>query len=261
MKAAAFDYSRPTDWPEALQLLQAGARPAAGTQSLGPMLNFRLSLPQRLADLRHLPGYTGVTLSNHVVRIGAGTTHAAIEDGAVPGRLGAILAAIASRIAYRAIRNRGTIGGSLAHADPAADWVATLPALDATAIAIGPQGERRIPAAAFVLGLFTTALAENELLQAIELPTLPETARWGHWKFCRKPGEFSRATACILHTPGHPPKAVLAALDAPPLMIPDPAALLADPAITAARIVAPLKLDPWRAAIARTALCRAVQAL
>ena len=261
MKAAAFQYSRPTDWPAALQLLQDGARPAAGTQSLGPMLNFRLSLPQRLADLRHLPGYAGITTANGTVRIGAGTTHAAIEDGAVPGRLGTILAAVARRIAYRAVRNRGTIGGSLAHADPAADWVAVLPALDATAIAIGPQGERRIAASGFMLGLFTTALAEDELLQAIEIPELPNSARWGHWKFCRKPGEFSRATACILSQPGHPPIAVLAALDAPPLIIPDPAALLADPAATAARIVAPLKLEPWREAIARTALCRAVKAL
>ena len=261
MKPAPFAYARPADWPEALQLLAAGARPAAGTQSLGPLLNFRLSAPGTLADLRHLPGYAGVTILGSTVRIGAGTTHAAIEDGAVPGRLGAILAAVARRIAYRAVRARGTIGGSVAHADPAADWVAVLPALGGTAIALGPAGERRIPLARFTLGLFTTALAEDELLRAVELPALPDDARWGHWKFCRKPGEFSKATACILAVPGQPPRAVLAALDAPPLVLEDATPLLANPAAEAARLLAPLKLDPWREAIAAAALVNAVAAL
>ena len=257
MKPAAFAYARPTDWDAALRLLADGARPAAGTQSLGPMLNFRLSQPATLADLRHLPNYAGVTATPDTVRIGAGTTHAAIEDGAVPGRLGAILAAVARRIAYRAVRARGTIGGSLAHADPAADWVAVLPAIGGTAIAIGPQGERRIPLATFVRGVFTTALADDELLQAIELPALASDARWGHWKFCRKPGEFSKATACVLAIPGQPPRAVLAALDMAPLVIDDASALLTDPAAEAARLLAPLRLDPWRHAIAQTALRRA----
>ena len=119
------------------------------------------------------------------------------------------------------MRNRGTIGGSLAHADPAADWVAVLPALGATAIALGPQGERRIPAADFVTGIFETALAADEFLRAVEVPVLPAEARWGHWKFCRKVGEFSKATACVLALPGQAPRAVLAALDAPPLVIED----------------------------------------
>lgn len=261
MKAAAFSYARPADWPEALRLLAEGARPAAGTQSLGPMLNLRLAQPPALADLRHLPGYAGVTVDGGTVRIGAGTTHAAIEDGAVPGRLGAILAAVARRIAYRAVRTRGTIGGSLAHADPAADWVAVLPALGGTAVALGPGGERRIPLAGFVQGVFTTALGEDELLRAVELPVLPEAARWGHWKFCRKPGEFSKATACVLLVPGQAPRAVLAALDAPPLVLADASALLADPAGEAARLVAPLALEPWRAAVATAALRHAVGAL
>lgn len=260
MKPAAFGYDRPAGWPEALRLLAAGARPVAGGQSLGPMLNLRLAQPDRLADLRHLPDYAGVRAAGGAVRIGAGTTHAAIEDGAVPGRLGAVLAAVARRIAYRAVRNRGTIGGSLAHADPAADWVAVLPALGGTALAIGPEGERRMPLDRFMLGLFETALAPEELLLAVELPVLPDAARWGHWKFCRKAGEFSKATACVLAVPGAP-RAVLAALDAPPLLIADAAALLADPRAEAERIVAALALqDPWRAALARTALRRAAEA-
>jgi len=259
MKPAPFAYARPKDWPEALQLIAAGARVAAGTQSLGPLLNLRLAQPTTLADLRHLPGFAGVTIDNGMIRIGAGTTHAAIEDGAVPGRAGGIMADVARRIAYRAVRNRGTIGGSLAHADPAGDWVAVLPALGASAIAFGPDGERRIPTASFVTGIFETALREGELLRAIEVPVLPVEARWGHWKFCRKPGEFSKATACVLVQPGRLPRAVLAALDAPPLTIDDASALLSDPAAEAPRLVDRFTgLNDWRRALAETALRRAV---
>ncbi|WP_149535940.1 FAD binding domain-containing protein [Siccirubricoccus phaeus] len=261
MKPAPFDYARPADWSAALALLAAGARPVAGGQSLGPMLNLRVATPEKLADLRHLPGYAGVTQQGGTIRIGAGTTHAAIEDGAVPGRLGAILAGVARRIAYRPVRNRGTIGGSLAHADPAADWVAVLPCFRGEAVVLGPAGERRVKLERFVTGMLATALSPEELLLAVELPALPEAARWGHWKFCRKPGEFSKATACVLAVPGEAPRAVLAALDAPPFVVADASALCAAPEAEAARLVAALDVaDPWRAAIARTALRRAAEA-
>jgi carbon-monoxide dehydrogenase medium subunit len=260
MKPALFDYARPKDWSEALQLVAAGARPAAGTQSLGPLLNLRLAQPDRIADLRHLPDYAGVTRTGDRLRIGAGTTHAAIEDGAVPGRLGEIMAGVARRIAYRAVRNRGTIGGSLAHADPAADWVAVLPAIDGAAIALGPTGERRIPLSRFVTGIFETALAPDELLRAVELPVLPTSACWGHWKFCRKVGDFSKATACVLKMPDNKPRAVLAALDRPPLVIEDASALLVDPAAEATRSANAVGgLDPWRRALAQVALRRAAE--
>ena len=260
MKPAVFAYARPKDWSDAVTLVANGARAGAGTQSLGPLLNLRLAQPDTIADLRHLPGYAGVTVTDGVMRIGAGTTHAAIEDGAVPGRTGTIMAGIARGIAYRPVRNRGTIGGSLAHADPAADWVAVLPALGATAVALGPRGERRIAATAFVKGIFETALEADELLRFIEVPALPAEARWGHWKFCRKVGEFSKATACVLALPGQPPRAVLAALDEPPLMIEDASALIKDPVSEARRIVDRVAgLAPWRRAIAETALRRAVE--
>src|SRR5882757_10415520 len=246
MKPAPFAYARPKDWPDALKLLADGARPGAGTQSLGPLLNLRLAQPGTIADLRHLPDYAGVVAGVGVVRIGAGTTHAAIEDGIVPGRTGEIMAAVARRIAYRPVRNRGTIGGSLAHADPAADWVAVLPALGGTAIALGPQGERRLPLAGFVTGIFETALAADELLRAVEVPVLPAATRWGHWKFCRKVGEFSKATACLLDVPRAKPRAVLAALDGPPTVIDDATGLLADPVGEAKRIIATVEdLSPW----------------
>lgn len=261
MKPAAFAYSRPGSWPEAVRLVEAGARPAAGTQSLGPLLNLRLAQPDVIADLRHLPDYGGVIVAGDAVRIGAGTTHAAIEDGVVPGRVGEIMAGVARRIAYRPIRNRGTIGGSLAHADPAADWVAVLPALSGAAIALGANGERRIPLDDFVRGIFETALAPGEVLRAVEVPVLPATARWGHWKFCRKVGEFSKATACVLHLEGSRPRAVLAALDRPPLVLEDASDLLADPVSEATRIVGAFEdLSPWRRAVAETALRHAVKA-
>ncbi len=260
MKPASFTYARPRDWSDALELVAAGARPGAGTQSLGPLLNLRLAQPDAIADLRHLPDYAGVAVVGDVVRIGAGTTHAAIEDGLVPGRVGEIMASVARRIAYRPVRNRGTIGGSLAHADPAADWVAVLPALDATVIALGPRGERRIPLARFVTGIFETALAADELLRTVEVPMLPAEARWGHWKFCRKVGEFSKATACVLSLPGRAPRAILAALDGPPLVIEDASALVGDPSGEASRLVAGFPgLPPWRRAVAETALRRAVE--
>lgn len=262
MKPAAFSYARPRSWPDALALVASGARPGSGTQSLGPLLNLSLAQPDTIADLRYLPDYAGVTLAGDMLRIGAGTTHAAIEDGAVPGRVGEIMASVARRIAYRPIRNRGTIGGSLAHADPAADWVAVLPTLGGTAIALGPSGERRIALPGFVTGIFETALATDELLRAVEVPVLPAGARWGHWKFCRKVGEFSKATACVLDVPGAAPRAVLAALDGPPIVIEDASALLADTEAEAERIVASFpELDDWRRAIALTALRRAVAAV
>jgi carbon-monoxide dehydrogenase medium subunit len=260
MKPASFAYARPSSWSDALLLVAAGARPGAGMQSLGPLLNLRLAQPDTIADLRHLPGYAGVEVEGEVVRIGAGTTHAAIEDGAVPGRVGQIMAAVARGIAYRAVRNRGTIGGSLAHADPAADWVAVLPALGAAAVALGPRGERRIPSAGFVKGILETVLAPDELLRAIEVPVLPAEARWGHWKFCRKVGEFSKATGCVIAVPGKAPRAVLAALDMPPLVIEDASALMKDPVAEAARIANGFPaLTAWRRAVAEAALRRAVE--
>ena len=260
MKPAAFAYARPTGWEDAFALLAAGARPMAGGQSLGPMLNLRLAMPDRVLDLRHLPGQAGVEQQGETLRIAAGTTHAAIEDGAVPGLLGQILARIARRIAYRAVRNRGSIGGSLAHADPAADWCCVLPAFPGHAVALGPRGERRVPLDRFIRGVFETALQPDEILRAVELPVLPAGTRFGHWKFCRKPGEFSKASACVLALPGAPPRAVLAALDEAPLLIADATALLAAPEAVAAEIVAGLGLtDPWRAALARIALRNAAR--
>ena len=146
MKAAAFEHARPASVADAIALLagQAGARVLAGGQSLGPMLNLRLAQPRLLVQVNRLPELTGVAADADTVTIGACVTHAAIADGLVPDIGGGVLARVADGIAYRAVRNRGTIGGSLCHADPAADWVTVLRALDATVLLQGPDGARSL---------------------------------------------------------------------------------------------------------------------
>jgi carbon-monoxide dehydrogenase medium subunit len=128
-----------------------------------------------------------------VLRIGAAVTHARIEDGELPDVTAGLLPAVAANIAYRAIRNRGTLGGSLAHADPAADWVSVMCLLNAAIVLLGPAGERRVSASDFFLGPFTTALAADEVVLAVELRRFSPQARWAYRKVCRKPGEFADA--------------------------------------------------------------------
>ena len=194
MKACAFDYERARDVGEAVRLLSTdGAKLAAGMQSLGPMLNLRLVQPALLVDIRLLDELRSVREEGDTLAIGACVTHAEIEDGRVPGPAGAFLRKVASRIAYRAVRNRGTIGGSLALADPAADWPSALALLGGIAIVAGPSGRREIPLDRFVTGLFSTGLASGEIVVSIRLQKLGSKARFGWWKFCRKAGEFAQA--------------------------------------------------------------------
>ena len=112
---------------------------------------------------------------------------------------------VASGIAYRAVRNRGTIGGSLAHADPAADWPLALNAIGAGVCIVGPRGQRLVSAADFMRAGFSTVLADDEIIEAIEGPVLSAEARWGYWKICRKTGEFPEASAAAVFDPvsGH----------------------------------------------------------
>lgn len=204
MKAPRFDYQKPADLPAALQLLaQAGeaAKVLAGGQSLGPLLNLRLARPKLLVDVRGIEALAASEATAETVSLGACTTHAAIEDGRVPDPSRGMLAHVARGIAYRAVRNRGTLGGSLAHADPAADWVTVMAVLDATVVVHGVRGVREIPAAGFMTGPLSTALAPDELLVAVRVRKLPAGARWSYYKFNRKPGEFADAIAAILVDP------------------------------------------------------------
>ena len=137
MKPVAFDYERPTTLADAAALLgQANgfSKVLAGGQSLGPMLNLRLAQPDLLVDITSIPELTAVTDAGDHLEIGACVTHADIEDGRIPDHFTGLLRHVAGRIAYRAVRNRGTIGGSIAHADPAADWISALALIDAKAV-------------------------------------------------------------------------------------------------------------------------------
>ncbi len=220
MKAPAFDYARPKDVAQAIKLLAEGGRPAAGTQSLGPMLNLRVAHPTLLVDIRGLEELRATSENQDAVTLGACITHAQIEDRKVPDPTGGVMASIAASIAYRAVRNRGTIGGSLAHADPAADWPTAFTMLGAIIVIEGAKGRRETPADSFITGIFTTVLAPDELVVALRIPKRSRRARYGYWKFCRKAGEFANAIGAVLHDPDtNESRAVMGALAGPPRLV------------------------------------------
>jgi carbon-monoxide dehydrogenase medium subunit len=141
----------------------------------------------------------------------------------VPDLTAGALPAVARAIAYRAVRNRGTIGGSLVHADPAADWISALATLGADAVVRGPAGQRRLPVERFMAGAFEAALEPDELLEAIRVPRLsPRRRRWGFYKFCRKPGEFAQAIGAVLYDPERALcRVVIGATESTPIVVPD----------------------------------------
>jgi carbon-monoxide dehydrogenase medium subunit len=240
MKPTAFDYVRPRSLDHAVELMsqsEGNAKLLAGGQTLGPMLNLRVVQPELLVDIHKLPETTRWSEDGEGVTIGACVTHAMIEDGKVPDPTGGVLRRVASRIAYRAVRNRGTIGGSLAHADPAADWLSSLAALGAEAIILGPAGERSVPVAELSVGIFETAIGENEVLRGIRVKRLSSLARWGYYKFCRKAGDFAEAIGAVLHDPERGTfRLVLGAADGAPLILDGEAAGVADGAALPARL-------------------------
>ena len=225
MKPAAFDYDRPTDLAAATTQIAQGdgmVKAMAGGQSLGAMLNLRLAQPQGVVDLRSIQELSNATETAEAVTLGACVTHARIEDRRVPDATRGLMPKVAADIAYRAIRNRGTIGGSLVHADPAADWVSTLSLLNATAIIGGPNGRREIRMEEFLLGAFETALGMDEILIAIRIEKFSANARWGYWKFCRKTGEFAEASGGVLIDPARKIcRAVIGATNGKPYIIHD----------------------------------------
>jgi carbon-monoxide dehydrogenase medium subunit len=200
MKAAAFDYLRPRDLAGVFDALQTpGAKLIAGGQSLMPMLNLRLARPSLLIDIGGIDALRAVEDRKTHMRIGATVTHAELEDRAIPGC--ALLRRVACGIAYRAVRNRGTVGGSLAHADPAADWPLAMAAVGATVIIEGKAGNRQVPAESFMFSAFQTHLADDEVVVAVDVPKLSPAARFGYYKFCRKTGEFPEAGAAAVFDP------------------------------------------------------------
>ena len=273
MKAPVFDYVRARSVDDAVRLLSAANDPKAlaGSQSLGPMLNLRVAGPGCLVDLRHIDELRAITASSETVTYGAATTHAMFEDGKVPDATRGLLAKVAADIAYRAVRNRGTLGGSLCHADPAADWVSTFALLPATAIIAGPQGRREVSMQQFFTGLFSTAVGTDELLVGVRVTRLSAAARWGYWKFCRKPGEFAEAIGAVLIDPAlNVDRAVIGATHDQPFIIENALNALAlttvftlanRAAIDAQVVAAGLGNDPYERQIHCVALERAIKAM
>ena len=264
MKPARFEYERPSDLAGALALLNQSDRDVkliAGGQSLGPMLNLRLAQPELLVDIRRLAETTRVETTSDGVTIGACVTHAAIEDGKVEDPTNGMLQSVAAGIAYRAVRNRGTVGGSLAHADPAADWPTALAALGAELLVVGPSGKRTVPVADLMLGMFMTTLEPADIIEAVRVPKLSKDARWGYYKLCRKAGEFAQASAAVVRDPArNVARAVVGATGSAPIVVADAAALMTDAAAQAALIDAhPLAEDPYERQIHLVALQRAIK--
>jgi carbon-monoxide dehydrogenase medium subunit len=201
MKAPAVDYVRPHSLPEAIAILnrsQGEARVIAGGQSLMAMMNLRLATPGLLIDIARLPELAAVADDADAVTLGACVTHAAIEDGRVADPSRGLMPRVAATLACRAIRTRGTIGGSLALSDPAAEWPAVLTALDAEAVISGPSGERSLNCTEFATGIFETRLAPDEIIERVRIPKLSAEARWGYLKLSRKSGEFASALAVVV---------------------------------------------------------------
>src|SRR5215510_8640481 len=215
MKAATFDYAVPKTVAEASTLLASGGAATAaiaGGQSLVPMLTLRVALPDLLVDIGRLQELKDVAATSTNIRIGALTTHAAIEDGKLPEAFGGLMQKVAAKISYRAVRNYGTIGGSVALADPAADWPGCLMALGAHVRISGLKGVRSQPIGDFIQGQFATSLAPDEIILGFDLPRADATLCWGFFKVVRKSGAFANSIAfAVAHGRGGPVSVVLGA--------------------------------------------------
>ncbi|MEM8580491.1 MAG: xanthine dehydrogenase family protein subunit M [Pseudomonadota bacterium] len=196
MKAPDFRYTRPVTMAEALALLgdeENEASPLAGGQSLVPMMNFRMAQPEILVDLGALKELRGIENADGGLRIGAMTRYAELAASKLVSERAPLVAMALPHIAHAAIRNRGTIGGSVALADPAAEMPAVLQALDARIELVSASGTRTVPASEFFLGMYETALEEGELVAAILLGPVAAERRFGFHELARRHGDYAMA--------------------------------------------------------------------
>jgi CO/xanthine dehydrogenase FAD-binding subunit len=201
MKPASFDYVAARSIDEAVAALAHGngeAKLLAGGQSLVPMLNFRLVQPAVLVDINRVPGLAHLTPAPDGLRIGALTRHRMVETSPLIAERFPIIAAAMTHVAHLAIRNRGTLGGSLAHADPAAEWPMLALLLDARIATVSPSGTRAIAARDFLVGALTTALDAAEVVTEVELPAIAPGMGWGFEELARRQGDFAIAAVCVL---------------------------------------------------------------
>jgi carbon-monoxide dehydrogenase medium subunit len=197
MKFPRFEYVRPSTIEEAAQLLvdDEDARPIAGGQSLLPLMAYRLAQPATLVDLASIPGLSEITSENGSVRIGAMATQRAAELSPVVRERLPMLSDALTHVGHPVIRNAGTIGGSIAHADPAAEIPLAMLALDAVVDVEGPKGSRSIDAADFFVSSFTTALNPGELVTSVTIPV--SSRRWAFTELARRHGDFALAMAAV----------------------------------------------------------------
>ena len=202
MKPAPFDYYDPTTLEEALALLQEhgdDAKLLAGGQSLIPMLNMRLARPRVLIDLNRVEGLAYMREEAGHLAIGAMTRHADVERSPLVAQRQPLLAEAMRHVGHVQIRSRGTIGGSLVHADPSAELPAVMVALEAVMRVTGPGGVREVPAEAFFLMYFTTTLAPDEILTEVRVPPLPPRTGYAFEELARRHGDFALAgVACTV---------------------------------------------------------------
>ena len=256
MKPPAFDYRAPATLDEAVALLASdpGAKPIAGGQSLMPVLNFRLAAPSLLVDLRHLPGLADIAIGADGVRLGAKVRWRDIEGDARLQTAHPLLRAAVDHVAHYQIRNRGTVGGSLAHADPAAELPGIAVTCDAAIAVVGAAGARTIAAAEFFTGPLTTVLQPDELVTELRLPSWPTGRHWAFREFVRRQGDFALAGVALYYDEdgfgrAHDPHVGVIGACNRPHRLPAVEALLAgraidDRAIRAAAKAAAAAVDP-----------------
>jgi aerobic carbon-monoxide dehydrogenase medium subunit len=203
MKPAPFVRHVPRTLDEALKILSVVApqdgRVLAGGQSLVPIMAFRLAKPAHLVDINEVAGLDRVASDGKALSIGARVRHAAFHKSVVDNPLGKLLAFVARHIAHYPIRLRGTFCGSLAHADPSAEWCLVAATLDATMVARSTRGERLVGSQFYFEGIMSTALAEDELLVEARLPLLAPDAKFGFNEFNRRAGDFAMAAALVTY--------------------------------------------------------------
>jgi aerobic carbon-monoxide dehydrogenase medium subunit len=203
MKPTTLSYTRAGTLEDALRSFSGSTmgRVIAGGQSLGPMLNLRLAQPRELVDISQLAELRDAGIQGDRLAIGACVTHAEIEDGKIPDVTRGLMSYVAGGIAYRAVRNRGTIGGSIAHADPAADWLTATIALDASLLLSATAAQREIRVADFIQGPLDTAIGDDEIIRYVLVPRLSSDARWGHAKYAKKQGDFAQSMSVAVVDP------------------------------------------------------------
>jgi aerobic carbon-monoxide dehydrogenase medium subunit len=204
MKMPPFDYACPATLPEAIALLSAhdgDAKVLAGGQSLVPILAFRLATPKLLVDLRKLTELRTIKITADGVALGAMVRWCDIESDARLRVAHPLLVAAVAHVAHYQIRNRGTVGGSIAHADPAAEMPGIVVTCEAEIVVMGKAGPRAIKAVDFFQGALTTALTPDEIIVEIRLPPWPAERRWGFQEFARRRGDFALAAAALFYDP------------------------------------------------------------